>query len=60
MVERSGKNFIIIRTSCAIAVVWLVMTGAEALEKNPEYQNGLDSVLAGQLVRSYLCGCVSK
>jgi hypothetical protein len=60
MVERSGKNFIIIRTSCAIAVVWFVMAGVGALERNPEYQNGLDSVMAGQLVRSYLCGCVSK
>jgi hypothetical protein len=37
-----------------------VMAGVGALERNPEYQNGLDSVMAGQLVRSYLCGCVSK
>ena len=60
MVKRSDTKFITIRISCAIAVVWFVMTGVEALQKNPEYQNGLDSVVAGQLVRSYLCGCVSK
>lgn len=60
MVKGSGKDWLILRVCGAIALVWIFIAGAGAAKQNTDVQNGLDNVMAGQLVRSFLCSCVAK
>lgn len=60
MVKGSDKNWVILRLSCAIVLAWIFTIGFAAIKNNSEYQKALDSQVAGQLVRSWLCACASK